>query len=366
MSKKKTNEEFILESKKIHGDLYDYSEVNYINNLTKVRIVCSNHGPFEVRPNDHLSKKVGCGKCNNESKSRIQNYGSKLIDKFNEVHNFKYSYDSLDYKGFKFKIEIVCPTHGTFKQSPNHHLRGCGCPKCGGVFRKNIQDFIMESKKIHGDKYDYSFSEYKNNMTKLKILCPTHGIFEMRPNDHLSKKAGCRKCLSYSYEKFVNEAKYIHNDRYDYSLVDIIGNNKKVKIICPIHGIFKQSVNNHILGSGCPICKISKGELFIKKFLDDNNFEYVREKTFKDCINKKMLPFDFYLPKQNLCIEFDGEQHFKEINYFGGKTNFEEIKKRDEIKTKYCEDNNIKLLRLHKNNIEYLYEYLGIKNKITL
>lgn len=127
----------------------------------------------------------------------------------------------------------------------------------------------------------------------------------------------------------------------------------KIKIICPKHGIFEQSAYIHISGSGCPKCKSSKGEIEIQKYLYDNNIKYEYQKIFKDCKLKTYLPFDFYLFEHNICIEYDGEQHFKPIEYFGGYNAFNDLKIKDQLKTEYCEINKIKLIRI---------SYIDIKN----
>jgi hypothetical protein len=276
MSKRKTKEEFINQSIELFGEKYDYSHLEYINNNTKVKLICPIHGAFHVRPNDHLSKKVGCNKCSNASISKSKNVAKTIINRFNKVHNNKYDYSLMEYVGTDDKIKIVCPNHGEFQQSPHHHLTGAGCQKCGNVYKKTTEEFIIESKNIHKEKYDYSLCDYKNNRTKVKLICKHHGIFLVTPNDHLSKKVGCRKCLSYLNDEFIIEANKKHNNRYDYSLINIINNRSKIKIICPLHGVFTQNVYNHLSGCGCPICKLSKGELQIKKFLDENNIKYVR------------------------------------------------------------------------------------------
>ena len=124
------------------------------------------------------------------------------------------------------------------------------------------EKFIIDAKKIHGDKYDYSLVDYKNNCTKVKIICPTHGEFEQTPNNHLSGK-GCLKCYGdktrircrSNREQFIPKADLIHNSFYSYSLVDYKNNCTKVKIICPTHGEFEQQPNNHLSGQGCPKCK---------------------------------------------------------------------------------------------------------------
>lgn len=137
---------------------------------------------------------------------------------------------------------------------------------------------------------------------------------------------------------------------YDYSLVgEIISNKEKVKIVCQEHGVFEQSVNNHMNNlQGCPDCKImSKGENKISKILKTKNISYIREYKFDDCVyNNQKLRFDFYLPEYNICIEYDGRQHYEAIKYYGSEELFKIRRKRDEIKNKYCFKNNIYLIRI--------------------
>ena len=212
--------------------------------------------------------------------------------------------------------------------------------------------FIHKAKNIHGNKYNYSLVNYINNKTKIKIICPVHGIFKQSPHGHLSGN-GCDKCAKYSTtEEFIDKSIHIHNDKYDYSLVKYINNKTKVKIICIEHGIFEQKPSHHLLGSGCPTCNESKGEKEISKILKNYNINYIREKRFVDCRNKLPLPFDFYLPEYNLCIEFDGQQHFEYIKYWKNDSNKLKIRKfNDDIKTTYCKNNNIKLLRIRYDEI---------------
>jgi len=152
---------------------------------------------------------------------------------------------------------------------------------------------------------------------------------------------------------FIEKAVQVHNNKYDYSLVEYKNIKTKVKIICSIHGIFEQTPNNHPRGNGCPKCNDSKGENNIIQVLKKYKIDYIFQKRFKDCKNKYPLPFDFYLPKYNLCIEYEGKQHFEEIKYWGGIKRFKYIKQNDEIKNNYCKTHNIPLFRIaYFNNIE--------------
>jgi len=348
--------EFIIKSNNIHNNKYDYSLVEYINSKTKVKIVCKEHGVFEQQPNNHLLG-YGCSKCGKiKQTSKIKLSIKYFINRSNIIHNNKYDYSLVDYKNNYTKIKIICPIHGEFEQNPKHHLEGKGCSLCSGNKKLNSVIFIENSKKIYGDKYDYSLVDYKNNYTKIKIICKKHGIFEQTPHSHFNS-SGCRYCVidnnRLSINEFIKKSKDIHNNKYDYSLVDYINNHTKIKIICEKHGIFEQTPINHLNGKGCSSCKDSKGEKEIRKILENNNILFEQQKKFEGCKYKKYLKFDFYLPKYNICIEFDGIQHFKSNNYFGGEKLFNQQKIRDKIKNEFCDVNNIKLIRIsYKDNIE--------------
>ena len=283
-------------------------------------------------------------------------------EKANEVHNNFYDYSHSDYKDNQTKVKIICPTHGEFLQIPNTHLKGGGCYKCALENRRLTQfEFIRRSNIIHNNFYDYSQSEYKNSITKIKIICPTHGEFFQCANNHL-QGSRCYKCSvenrTFSQQDFIDQANKIHNNFYDYSQCEYINYKDKIKIICPLHGVFFQSPSSHLAGHGCSKCCFSKGEKEIEKYLKNNNILYETEKMFDECIGQRRLPFDFYLPQYNTCIEYDGRQHFIEINYWGGKERLEYTKINDQIKTDYCLKNNIKLLRIPYTDFDRIEEIL--------
>lgn len=190
----------------------------------------------------------------------------EFIAKAREVHGDKYDYSKTEYSTAKTKVCIICPKHGDFWQKPLFHLQGCGCPKCGiekqvSYKRSNLQEFILKSIKSHGDKYDYSKVEYKNNYTKVCIICPTHGEFWQKPVSHLMG-LGCIYCRIDKSKKdtlkFIEEAQRKHDYFYNYSKTKYISAHKKVCIICPIHGEFWQEAKSHLLGCGCPQCGNNK------------------------------------------------------------------------------------------------------------
>jgi hypothetical protein len=201
--------------------------------------------------------------------------------KANLIHNFNYTYYD-NYIDNKTKIEINCKIHGIFKQTPSDHLQGYGCPKCGGSQKLTTEEFLIKAKIKHGDKYNYP-DIYINSHTKMNIECLKHGVFNQKPNDHLG-------------------------------------------------------------GHGCPICNESKGEQIIKNYLVENKISYIPQHKFDECKNKNKLPFDFYLPDYNLCIEFNGIQHYESFKHFGGINKLNKTILNDSIKIKYCEDYFIDLL----------------------
>jgi hypothetical protein len=280
----------------------------------------------------------------------------KFIDKANIKHLFKYDYSLVNYNTQREKVKIICKVHGEFEQEPKAHLQGKGCFLCGRedskkTNTKNKENFILEAIKVHGYKFEYKDIDYVNRQTKIKIKCSIHGEFEQTPSNHL-KGHGCTYCTynNKSNEDFLHEAKKIHENKYDYSLVNYRNNKTKIKIICPEHGEFEQSPDHHINRKhGCPLCNESKGENEIRKFLTVNGINFHSQYSFSDCKNKNVLPFDFYLPDFNTCIEFNGIQHYKPIKYFGGMDKFKQQQINDKIKKDYCISNSIKLLIIRYN-----------------
>jgi very-short-patch-repair endonuclease len=369
MPKRLTTEEFIQKAIQVHGDLYDYSLVEYINSQTKIKIIChkinsktgKEHGIFEQKPNYHMSG-CGCSKCKIQkiSNTKKSNIG-EFIKKAQQIYGNKYDYSKVNYINSWTKVCVICncvnefdEIHGEFWVSPNSHLSNYACTKCSNMFRLNTETFIQKAQKIHNNFYDYSKVTYKNNHTKICIICPKHGKFWQTPHHHLDK-CGCPKCSDgngtrLTLKEFIEKAKLIHGDLYDYSIVKYINSKVKVKIICKIHGIFEQSPNSHLRGIGCPKCKSSKGELIIEQYLKEHKIKYISQYRFENCKNIKLLRFDFYLSNYNTCIEYDGIQHYKPWN--GKKDNKKYIKKfkntqlHDKIKNEYCLKNNIRLIRI--------------------
>ena len=368
--KKLTTEEFIEKAKQIHGDEYDYSKTEYINKRTKVCIICPKHGEFWQEPNSHI-KGCGCKKCaDNNKKEKYSINTEEFIEKAKKVHGDKYDYSKVDYVNSHTKVCIICPEHGEFWQTPNDHIKGCGCKKCANERISKINSkignftFIERAKEVHGDKYDYSKINYINPKTKILIYCKFHKeYFEMLPHNHLNGQ-GCPKCknrkisesLQHNKCDFINASKKMHgNNRYDYSKVEYNGIFNKVCIICPIHGEFWQRPSDHKYGCGCPKCNESHLENDVRIILEENNIKYEYQKKF-DWLGRQSL--DFYLPDYNIAIECQGEQHFKPIPYFGGESSFKKIIERDKNKLLLCDNNGIKMIYYHINNISNFNDFI--------
>lgn len=370
--RRKTTEEFIEDAKKVHGNKYDYSLVEYNTVHVKVIIICHTHGNFEQTPKNHL-KGQNCKKCVIKSESEKRRLGNgEFIRRAKIIHGDKYIYDNVNYITKHTKVDIVCKKHGLFRQRPNDYLRGQGRNKCAKKYSPTNSEFIQIAKQIHGDKYDYSFIDYKNNKTKVRIFCKKcNKIFEQIPIDHIINGSGCPKCggtQKLSIKEFIEKANNTHGNLYDYSNVIYKDHQTKVNIICKKHNkSFTQTPNSHLGGSGCPYCMDSKGEKKIMEILDKIGLNYITQKTFPDCKYKQKLHFDFYLTELNILIEYDGIQHFKPVEIFGGEKTLKETKIRDKIKNNYCKDNNIQLYRIrYDENIEerlniILKEYLLLK-----
>lgn len=260
MPKKLTTEEFVRRAKEVHGDKYDYSLSEYGGYDFPVKIICPIHGEFEQFGGYHLAG-FGCKKCGNCEKHTTDGF----IVNAKRVHGETYDYSKSVYNGNKVKVIIGCRVHGDFMQSPNMHLKGQGCPACGDIrtaeaIRSSKDAFIARANEVHHNLYDYSKVEYVGNKVKVEIQCPIHGPFMQRPNDHLSgmRCPTCHRSTKKTTDEFIELAKSVHGNLYDYSKVNYVGNKVPVTIICKKHGEFKKWPNAHVYKKqGCPICSAS-------------------------------------------------------------------------------------------------------------
>ena len=291
-NRKYTTENFIKRAKKKHGNKYDYSKVDYKNNKEKICIICKEegHGEFYQAPSDHIQGK-GCPRCG----STIKLTKKEFIKRAKEKHGGKYDYSKVDYKNCTTKVCIICPDHGEFYQLPSDHFNGRGCSKCRCKAKLTTEEFINRSKSVHGDKYDYSKVEYKNNKNKVCIICPDHGEFYQVAGSHLLG-VGCRRCVGLEIlttEEFVNRSKSVHGDKYDYSKVEYKNSHTPVEIFCKVHGYFSQIPNSHLRGKGCYKCSIGFSSDSKLSLLSDSDVEHLSVHQLIELIGQNLLPADF-------------------------------------------------------------------------
>jgi hypothetical protein len=307
---------FINKSIIIHKDKYDYSKVKYIKSKENITIICKIHGEFEQKPTNHL-KGCGCKKCAiliMQQKKSLSNI--EFINKAKLIHNDRYNYSKVTYIKSNKKVIIICKIHGEFIQTPHNHLNGQNCRKCN---TSNTNEFINKAKLIYKDKYDYSKVKYIKSNEKIIIICKIHGEFEQNPNNHLSG-FGCNNCgilsmvnkNSLNTNEFINKAKIIHHDKYNYSKVKYIKSNKKIIIICKIHGEFEQTPSKHLQNQGCQKCSnanFSKPQIlwlsFLEKYYNINIQHALNIGEFK--IKNTKYKVDGYCKENNTIYEFHGD-----------------------------------------------------------
>lgn len=372
---KLTYEKLIEDFNITHNNKYKYTPFIYDNLYEKINIECPEHGIFTQQIMLHRQgggcklcgqKKAGNSIKENSLSLRRQEFLDEVVSKFGN----KFDLSKVVYTNTNDKITIGCPEHGWVEEYAGKFKRSkYGCSYCGGTKKLTQEMFLKLVPDSHKEEYDLSETIYTTRQSKIDVICKIHGKFSIRADNFIIGQ-GCPKCRYIkssnskrgNIEDIIEVFKKVHNNKYTYEEIEPYKSRllTRIKIFCPNHGEFIQPIDRHYSGHGCPTCNSSKGELNIIKTLEKYNVNFINEYSFKDLKldnSTKPLRFDFYLPDYNSCIEFDGRHHFEDVI---GRSILEDVQYRDNLKNKYCEINNIKLLRL-----DYLMENYGEQELIN-
>jgi hypothetical protein len=328
----------------------------YKNNKSKLKLKCNIDGYIrEVSYYYFINFKGRCPRCVGQvlyQEEAINNINEKL-KKINAS-----LIEPFVYKNNNSLLKIKCNIDGHERNLTYHRFvhNNNGCPKCSKkiLYEKEISNNINNRL----EKINASLREpyiHKNNKSKLKLKCNIDGHeWDSKYSNFVNSNKGCAKCAGVlklsqkESEQKVLEQCIIMNYTLNKPFVYKNTRTLTLEIKCmECNSIWNVKMNNFISRkSGCPKCNKSKGENEIENILKEKNIFYITEKIFEDCKDIGFLKFDFYLPKINTCIEFDGIQHFKSLNFFGGEEKLKETQKRDKIKNQYCIENNIDLIRI--------------------
>lgn len=325
VTRKLTTETFIEKASQIHNNIYDYSEVNYVNSKTKIKILCKLHGCFEQLPSEHLYGK-GCYSCSGKKRKTTEQF----IKEAKEIHGDLYDYSKVVYSGQKVTVKIICKTHDEFEQKPFDHLQGKGCQCCGKDKSSNSRVMSSEEyfKRIlekYGDTYDYSLMDYKGFNEPITIICKEHGAFSKTAKVFLRTSA-CPVCGLNSLkeskrlttESFITRCNSIYGKSLDFTNTKYTSFDGLVEYVCPVHGL--RTAKAYALlhdKSGCTACteyggysKDKIGYLYINYIVTKDNNDFIklgitnnyagRMRTFLsknnaniiDCVNLDTFEFD--------------------------------------------------------------------------
>lgn len=244
---------FIDKAKGIHGDYYDYSKAYAETGKDKTIFICPIHGEFIQTWNNHIYGKSGCSKC----KKCYKWTNEEWIEEVSKRHNYKYDYSKTLYTKAKEKVIVIChekdkfgKEHGEFAIRAGNHMSGIGCPKCGKKYNPSTEEWVEQAKQVHNDKYDYSKVNYKNQKSIVTIICPLHGEFKQQAGLHL-QGCGCPVCggsKPLTTEEWVKRATNTHGNKYDYSESVYVNAKTPVAIKCLQHGMFYQQPYLHVKG----------------------------------------------------------------------------------------------------------------------
>ena len=271
---KRTTEQVKEDFRKVHGNRYLYDNFEYVDKDEPATMTCRCHGDFLQTPGNHQRGK-NCHKCARKHRARVKinKYRAICLAKFRKMHGDKYDYSQVVYKLGRQNVTIICPTHGSFLQTPESHWGGSGCPTCGTIARENskrntLEEIIARFRERWGPEYGYSYDKFvyvDYNDTPGIMTCPKHGDFPQTASKHLDKRnvSGCFQCGNEmaglanadTLESFIQKATSKHGEKFDYSMSKYIDSTTQIKVGCPRHGIQIQTPYYHIKGvHGCVPC----------------------------------------------------------------------------------------------------------------
>ena len=362
---RKTDEQYEKELAKINPNIIVLGE--YINANTPILHQCKLDGYiWEAYPTNIL-RGHGCPMCAGNLLWTTEQY-------VEAVKNINPNVEVMgEYINATTPILHKCKIDGCeWEARPYAILRGDRCPKCTGNKKRTTEEYKQELANINPDVE--VIEEYINSTTPILHKCKIDGhIWCAAPNNMLNGR-GCPVCkfrklsklFSRTHEEYVKEVTECNPD------IEVIGQyiNARTPILhrCKLDGYEWYAIPyNILLGQGCPQCQESNGERLVRQWLESHEIQYTYQKIFSNCKDAKTLPFDFYLSDYNICIEYDGQQHYEPVDFAGkgqewAQQQFEKTQYHDKIKNKYCEDNNIRLLRIpyFKNIEEELNNFLFI------
>lgn len=379
---------YIERCKKVHNNKYEYVIEEDVDLALPITAICPIHGKFKQSSKHHLYRKSGCEECKFDAFRKVMNNKrisqKEVLKRLNKIHNSKqetYRYDKFVYSGNHEKSSVFCiKCQKYFEIAAGSHLLGIGCCKCGHAKRSRNMLNKSKQKKINKLKANFPELTFDANTInglyeKVTCFCKIHGKFEKRLADMLDKNKnyGCKKCSweilgtkrRKSTDNFVKEIKKLYPGLYGFKKCEYKGAEETVMLLCKKHNKYFKTIPANLLHRfkfpvGCMECKNHpQGELLISKKLKDLHISFKQQYSFKTCKNINPLPFDFYLPDFNIAIEYQGEQHYYPVKWFGGWNGYFKGYERDIIKHNYCIKKGIRLVEIpywEKNNIPKIIE----------
>lgn len=357
---------FVELAKQKYGDAFDYAYLPESIARAAEVIVCRKHGKIEMIPRDHLRSRYGCPHCASEKvrKSPLA-YSKETIKKANAKYDHKFDYSGVDLNTEKGgKVQIACPDHGPFQMSLHRHLHGeHGCPECAKVEvtrqttkYTDVEAVAARAREVHGDVYEYT--DYDPETRTIVYICPRHGETKQLLRSHMTGR-GCNGCgyanRTITPEEFLARAKVVHPEGYTYDLTELTTVNHKITIRHECGHEYQGRVSNHLSGQGCVRCKVSLGEEKIAQFLTEHGLDHTPQYRVGDYLYR----YDFFVPDLNLLIEYDGEQHFRPVKYFGGVETYERLVQRDREKNLLAKMFGHHLIRIPYTQFDNLEVYLS-------